>query len=76
MRTIRAGKVAHLLDATDNGWYQISFGSSTGYVSADYCEPVHYADYEGTAATSTVREELVEFAKTYLGTPYVYGGTS
>ena len=39
-------------------------------------EPVHYADYEGTAATSTVREELVEFAKTYLGTPYVYGGTS
>ena len=76
VRTIRAGKVAHLLDATDNGWYQISFGSSTGYVSADYCEPVHYADYEGTAATSTVREELVEFAKTYLGTPYVYGGTS
>ena len=73
---VRAGKVAHLLDATDNGWYQISFGSSTGYVSADYCEPVHYADYEGTAATSTVREELVEFAKTYLGTPYVYGGTS
>ena len=68
VRTIRAGKVAHLLDATDNGWYQISFGSSTGYVSADYCEPVHYADYEGTAATSTVREELVEFAKTYLGT--------
>lgn len=76
VRTIRAGKVAHLLDATDNGWYQISFGSSTGYVNADYCEPVHYADYEGTAATSTVREELVEFAKTYLGTPYVYGGTS
>ena len=69
VRTIRAGKVAHLLDATDNGWYQISFGSSTGYVSADYCEPVHYADYEGTAATSTVREELVEFAKTYLRTP-------
>ena len=76
VRTIRAGKVAHLLDATDNGWYQISFGSSTGYVSAAYCEPVHYADHEGTAATSTVREELVEFAKTYLGTPYVYGGTS
>ena len=76
VRTIRAGKVAHLLDATDNGWYQISFGSSTGYVSDDYCEPVLDADYEGTAATSTVREELVEFAKTYLGTPYVYGGTS
>ena len=41
---IRASSKAHLLDATDNGWYQISFGSSTGYVSADYCEPVHYAE--------------------------------
>ena len=97
VRTIRAGKVAHLLDATDNGWYQAGFffgagcklfgddgtdptkcdfNNERGYIRADYCEPVHYADYEGTAATSTVREELVEFAKTYLGTPYVYGGTS
>ena len=41
VRTIRAGKVAHLLDATDNGWYQISFAgsggrSTTGYILGEY----------------------------------------
>ena len=39
-------------------------------------QPVHYADYEGTSATNTVREELIAYAYTYLGTPYVYGGSS
>lgn len=44
--------------------------------AAEYAQPVHYADYEGTSATNTVREELIAYAYTYLGTPYVYGGSS
>ncbi len=75
LRTINGGKVAHLEDAVD-GWYKITYGKTTGYISADYAEPVHYADYEGTSATSTVREDLIAYAYTYLGTPYVYGGSS
>ena len=61
LRTIWTGKVAHLIDVENDDWYKVSYGSSTGYVMAQYCEPVHYADYEGTYATST---------------PYRYGGTS
>ena len=76
LRSIKSGKVARLLDATEDGWYQVTFGTATGYISAEYCKPVHYADYAGTAAVSTVNEELPEFAYTYLGTPYVYGGVS
>lgn len=75
LRTIAGGKVAHLEDMVD-GWYQITFGDKTGYVSADYCELVNYADYEGTSATSTIREDILAYAYTYLGTPYVYGGAS
>ena len=72
---IDSGKVARLNDYQD-GWYQVTFGQSTGYIPAEYAQPVHYADYEGTSATNTVREELIAYAYTYLGTPYVYGGSS
>ena len=67
--------MARLNDYQD-GWYQVTFGQSTGYIPAEYAQPVHYADYEGTSATNTVREELIAYAYTYLGTPYVYGGSS
>ena len=76
LRTIWAGKVAHLIDVENGDWYKVSYGSSTGYVMAQYCEPVHYADYEGTYATSTLVEDIIAFSYTYLGTPYRYGGTS
>ena len=75
VRTLRSGKVARLLDVKD-GWYQVEFCGDTGYVSADLCRAVHYADYEGTSATHMIREDVLQYAYTYLGTPYVYGGTS
>ena len=71
------GKAAQLLDVTDDGeWYKVTYGTDTGYVLAEYCQPVHYADYEGTAATNTLLEDVISQAYTYLGTPYRYGGTS
>jgi len=75
VRSINSGKVAQLLDEGD-GWYRVIFAGSIGYVRADACEPVQYADYAGTSATTTLREDIIAYAETYLGTPYVYGGTS
>ena len=75
VRTVNAGKVAQLLDITDDGWYLISFGKSTGYVPANSCHGVSYADYAGSAAIRDLVAELIDYAYTYLGTPYVYGGT-
>lgn len=75
LRTIFDGKVARLLDVYDDEWYEVSYGTDTGFVLAEYCEPVHYADYEGTSATSTLIEDIIAKAYTYLGTPYRYGGS-
>ena len=59
LRTIFDGKVARLLDVYDDTWYEVSYGTDTGFVLAEYCEPVHYADYEGTSATSTLIEDII-----------------
>ena len=67
--------MARLLDVYDDEWYEVSYGTDTGFVLAEYCEPVHYADYEGTSATSTLIEDIIAKAYTYLGTPYRYGGS-
>ncbi len=76
LRIIFGGKAAKLLDIVDDEWYQVSYGGDVGYVLSAYCEPVHYADYEGTSATSTLLEDVLAEAYSYLGTPYRYGGSS
>ena len=76
LRMIRAGKIAQLLDVTEEGWYKVTYGTTTGYVCADYCQAVHYADYENTEATSTLRDDIIDYAFDWLGVRYVYGGYS
>lgn len=73
--TIDSGKVGQLLDIKGE-WYKISFGGDTGYVRADGCQGVDYEEYRNTSATKTLLEEVLDESYTYLGTPYVYGGTS
>lgn len=68
VRIIDSGKVVYLKDAAD-GWYEVSFDDTTGYISADYAEPVHYADYEGTDATNW--DEPVEEEGGSSGSSYV-----
>ena len=68
---------------TLEGWIKVSIDGDEAYVSAEY---VTVEDKLGTAITMTellygqgvsdVRVELVEYAKQFLGNPYVWGGTS
>ncbi|MEM5780980.1 MAG: SH3 domain-containing C40 family peptidase, partial [Lawsonibacter sp.] len=62
-----AGKVVEIIGESD-GWYQIS----SGYVSADYVTIVDAAE----AAASNKGQEIAAFAQTFVGYPYVYGGSS
>ena len=64
---VYAGKVLEILE-TANGWYRIE----EGYVIADY---VRLVDESELSASGTAAE-VVSLAMSYLGYPYVYGGSS
>lgn len=60
-------KVHSIIDC----WYEVSYGGTHGYMHSDYVE-IYYdeSDYY------TPGQQIVEYAKQFLGTPYVYGGAS
>ncbi|MBQ7035899.1 MAG: C40 family peptidase [Clostridia bacterium] len=66
----------------ENGWYQIRFGDGVGYVFSDYV--LHTAtsvqtEPEAPAAEEsapTAGENILAYAKNFLGVPYRYGGSS
>ena len=64
---IYAGKTVEILESL-NGWYRIP----EGYVSADYIRVMDESDL----AASGVAAQVVETALSFLGYPYVYGGSS
>ena len=72
-------EVAEMLD----GWIKVNIDSVTGYVCADYVQvyntlpkgvTLKQLSY-GEGVTSTA-VDLIEYAKQFLGNPYVWGGTS
>ena len=72
-----SGAVAKLV-STHGNWYKVTYKGDTGYVSAEYCKLVDYdasVSTEDTSTSSTTREKVIAYAKTFLGTKYVYGGT-
>jgi len=65
--SLRAGKVVEI-KGESNGWYQID----SGYISAEYVVIVDAAE----AAQSGKGQEIADFAKSFVGSRYVYGGSS
>ena len=84
------GKVTSLSDGAvvtivgiDNGWYKIkTSGGTVGYVSSDSmvtCKDSAGSRGDGTVAASvsssnSLGQQIVDYAKQFLGVPYVYGG--
>lgn len=59
----------------DSGWYKIEYNGTAGYVSSDYLVPCQSTDGTvGSAASSALGQQIIAYAKQYLGCPYVYGG--
>ena len=64
----------------DSGWYKINTsGGLSGYVSSDYmvtCKDSAGSRGDDTvaAAATSLGQQVADYAKQYLGVPYVYGG--
>lgn len=69
------GDLFRLLGAAD-GWFKVVSDGMVGYLSAEYADLLVYDDCEELSAVSTVQEDLVAEALTWLGTRYRYGGSS
>lgn len=58
-------------------WYRVNAGGMSGYIRGDY---VSLGEYDGSTAPTefagTIGQQIVSFAKQYLGTPYVWAGSS
>ncbi len=81
---LTSGTVAKII-GINNGWLKVTSGSNTGYIHPDYVEVVAYSatparnGSSGAVAVSSssgIRQEVLDYAKTFLGVKYVYGGSS
>ena len=64
----------------DNGWSRVDYDGTTAYIHSDYLtttEPVkEEPTYNNSSSSSGQGQEIVDYARQFLGNPYVYGGTS
>lgn len=68
--SLENGSVVKVLEVT-NGWYHLE----NGYISSDYAARCDAS--EATApSTANIGQQIADLAKTFVGYPYVYGGSS
>lgn len=77
------GEVLDVSEILDNGWVKVFLDDEEVYVSADYVEvksdlntAITLTELLYGQGVSDVRVDLCQYAKQFLGNPYVWGGTS
>ena len=58
------------------GWYKVQYEGLTGYVRSDLMELTEKPACNSGSAYVSAGQQVVDLAKKYLGTPYVWGGAS
>lgn len=77
------GEELEFVETLDDGWVKVSIDGEDAYVSGEFVSVEEKLDTAITMSellygqgVSDVRVDLVEYAKQFLGNPYVWGGTS
>lgn len=82
LTSVPKGEELDVVEILD-GWVKVSIDGDDAYVSADYVTVEEKLDTAITMSellygqgVSDLRVDIVEYAKQFLGNPYVWGGTS
>jgi len=82
LTTMAEGESLEVIEELD-GWIKVLLDDEEGYISADYAKVKENLDTAVTMTellygegVSNVRVELCQYAKQFIGNPYVWGGTS
>lgn len=83
MTQVLKGEELEFVETLEDGWVKVSLDGAEAYVAEEYVTVEEKLD---TAITMTellygqgvsdIRVDLVEYAKQFVGNPYVWGGTS
>lgn len=69
-----------VVEEKDGDWLKIAFNSTYGYINEDYVKTGFYLveaiPWSSISDCSPTRQQILTFGEQYIGTPYVYGGTS
>ncbi|NLM13942.1 MAG: SH3 domain-containing protein [Epulopiscium sp.] len=69
---------ALILTGKSGDWYQVEYNNGEAWIHGDYVktkEDVFFTEKKGQASSHPLGEEIVEYAKRFIGTPYRYAGT-
>lgn len=76
------GEVTEII-GINSGWLKVRSQQGTGYISPEYVEYVPLSgaiktpeNMVATSSASGKASEVIAYAKQFIGTPYVYGGSS
>ncbi len=60
----------------EGAWYKIKYNGADAYLISDYVKVMDASEASRYAAERTKGQRVVDIARQYIGTPYVYGGMS
>ncbi len=64
------------VDYAEGEWYHISYNGTGAYVHSDYITIYPAGTTSRGSVDRSKGQAVIDLAKTFLGTPYVYGGAS